>query len=372
MRTGSVLGLAAAVIASFSSELEIVAAAAVVACLVAGFSDRAVLRRVLGLGLVVGAVFAAAVTAAAVAWASGVERGAVVGVTVLLRIVVLATAAALIARSVDAESILRLLSRIGMRRLGTVFGLALNCLPHLSETVETVWVAHRVRSDGRWRAIVGLPALAEVLLAHTGRTAERATAAAALRGHTALARPATPALSTVRTVVVTGSPGSGKTPLVAAVVDALGRHGVPVSGFLQPAVIEDGQKVGFCLRDVATGDEALLARRVAPGAGRWNTAFEFDPAGFELGARALGRVGKGSVLVVDELGPVEVRGDGHWPAVRRAVATAVPRGLLLVVRRALVPSLLEALDATDVVVVDLDAAADGALDRVLDALTPPL
>jgi nucleoside-triphosphatase len=251
-----------------------------------------------------------------------------------------------------------------------VFGLALNCLPHLGDTAATVWAAHRVRAGGRWAALVRVPALAEVLLAHTGRIADRAAAAAALRGHATLGGPGQPGLDAPRTVVVTGRRGSGKTPLVAAVVDALVERGVDVAGFLQPAIVEDGRKTGFALRDVATGDEAFLARRVAPGAGRHGTAFEFEPEGFELGVRALGGAPAGAVLVIDELGPVELRGDGHWPAVQRALSRAELRGLVVVVRRTLVPSLVEALGATDVVVVDLDEAGDAAFDRVLDALLP--
>ena len=368
MKIEAVVGLAVAVAASFSSRIEIVAAAAALACLVALFADRAALRRVLRFGLVVGAVFAAAVAGAAVAWTSGVERGAVVGATVLLRIVVLVTAAALVARSVDAEAVLRATSRFGMGRLGMVFGLALNCLPHLSETAAAVWAAHRVRSGGRLAAVARMPVLVEVLLAHTGRVADRAAAAAALRGHAALAGPATAVTTTAPTVVITGPPGSGKTPLVAAAVDELVRRGIPVAGFVQPAVVDGDRKVGFRLRDVATGTEAPLARRVASGSGSHGTSFEFDPAGFELAVRALARARDGSVLVIDELGPVELRGDGHWPAVRRTVASVALRAVVVVVRPSLVPSLLDALDAADVVVVDLETAAGQAVDLIVDEI----
>lgn len=368
MRIEAVVGLVVAVAASFSSRVEIVAAAALLACLVALVADRVALGRVLRLGLVVGAVFAAAVAGAAVAWASGIDRGVSVGATVLLRIIVLVTAAALVARSVDAEAVLRATSRLGMERLGLAFGLALNCLPHLSETAATVWAAHRVRSGGRLTALVRVPVLIEVLLAHTARVADRAAAAAALRGHTALAGPATAVTTAARTVVVTGPPGSGKTPVVTAAVDELVRRGLTVAGFVQPAIVNGSRKIGFRLRDVATGDEVPLAQRVATGSGSHGTSFEFDPAGFELAVRALARARDGSLLVIDELGPVELRGDGHWPAVRRAVASVALRAVVVVVRPSLVPSLLEALDAADVVVVDLESGAGRAVDRVVDEI----
>ena len=112
MNPALALILAVAIGASFSSRVEVVAASAVVACGVAWIADRGAFRRVLRAGLVLGAVFAAAAATAAVAWASGLDRGLVIGGTVLLRLVVLGTAAAVVARSVDAEKILSVTSRL--------------------------------------------------------------------------------------------------------------------------------------------------------------------------------------------------------------------------------------------------------------------
>ncbi|MCU0303812.1 MAG: DUF2478 domain-containing protein [Thermoanaerobaculales bacterium] len=368
MRIEAVLGLAVAVAASFSSRIEIVAGAALLACLVALFVDRRVLSRVLGVGVVLGAVFAAAAAGAAVAWASGLGRGLVVGGSVLLRLVVLATAAAVVARSVDADGIQRALARLGLRRLGLVLGLALNTLPHLADTAVTVWAAHRVRSAGRWAALGRLPRLAEVLLAHTGRVANQAAAAAALRGHAGLASIEAPAAGRPPTVVVTGPPGSGKTPVAEAVAEALAGRGVAVFGFVQPAIREDGEKAGFRLRALPGGETAELARRVAPGEGAAGTSYRFSPGGFALAARSLARAAPGAVLVVDELGPVELRGGGHWPAVERAVRTGDLAGMVVVVRRTLVPTLVEALDAADAVVVDLELETGDPVAAVVRAI----
>jgi len=362
------LVLAAAVAASFSTRVEIVAVAAVVACWVAWVADRDAFRRVLRVGLVLGAVFAAAAATAAVAWASGLDRGLMIGGTVLLRLVVLGTAAAVVARSVDAEKILSMTSRLGMERLGLVFGLALNALPHLSETASEVWAAHRVRSGGRWAALRRFPALAEVLLAHTSRVADQAAAAAALRGHTALGRSVEPLATMARAVIVTGATGSGKSLLAASVAEELVVRDYQVAGFVQPAILEDGEKVGFSLQDVASGEIVELARRVAPGDGKFGTSFEFFDEGFELGRRALSKIPPGAVLVLDELGPVELRGGGHWPAVERALRSSAIGALVVVVRRTLVPALVEALDAADVVVVDLGEVDGDAVKEVVEGL----
>jgi nucleoside-triphosphatase THEP1/energy-coupling factor transporter transmembrane protein EcfT len=367
----AVVALILAVAASFSPEIAVVASAAVLACGVAAMVDLGALRRVLRLGLALGLIFAAALVTAAVAWSSGFERGLTVGAAVLLRLVVLTVVASLLARRVDADGLVRLTERVGLDRLGLVLGLALNTLPHLGHAISTVWAAHRMRSRSRWAAVRRLPGLAEVLLAHTARLADRAAAAASLRGHVSLGRISTGLAAATRTVVVTGSSGSGKTPVVESVVERVRAGGAEVAGFVQPAVIDGGSKAGFAIRDAATGERCELARRVGREAGQFGTPFRFSDEGFDLARRALENVPTGAVLVLDELGPVELRGEGHWPAVERVLAAGRLGGLVVVVRRALVPTLVEALDATDVVIVDCERDDGDPVARIVAAIGGP-
>ena len=101
--------------------------------------------------------------------------------------------------------------------------------------------------------------------------------------------------------------------------------------------------------------------------GDFGTSFSFVDEGFELGRRALREISSETILVFDELGPVELRGGGHWPAVEKALRVEDLRGILVVVRRTLVPALVEALDASDVVVVDVDETGFDGLSTILDA-----
>jgi nucleoside-triphosphatase THEP1/energy-coupling factor transporter transmembrane protein EcfT len=368
VRWAAGLALTLAVVGSFSSRIEVVAASTLVAGGVAWMVDRRVVRGVVRVGLVLGALFAASIAGAAVAWSAGAERGLLIGATVLLRLVVLASTAAVIARSVDAEAVLRATSRLGLERLGLTLGLALNCLPVLAETASTVWTAHRVRSGSRWTAVRRIPVLAEVLLAHAARVADQAAAAAALRGHASLGRPVAPLVRDVRTVVVTGPSGSGKTPTLLALAAAVRASGRPVAGFVQPAVIADGVKTGFRIRDVASGETRDLATKVDHGGGAFGTSFDFAEEGFELGRRALEGIHPSSVVLVDELGPVELRGGGHWPGVETALRSGRVGALVVAVRPTLVPALIEVLDAEDVVIIDLETRVEDAGDRILEAL----
>ena len=368
MRRLAGLLLFAAVAAVLTGDPRLAAGAAVVALASAWFLDPPAVRAALRVGVALAFLFAAAVTAAVVAWAAGPGRGLEIGGMVLLRLLVLTVAAAVLVRAVDAESLLRAAERVGMERLGLVLGLSLNALPRIAEASGEVWAAHSLRGRDLFDRLRRLPGLGEVLLAHTARIAEEAAAAASLRGHSALTRPHAPLSVAVRTVVVTGPPDSGKSVAVSCLAARLEEGGVPVAGFVQHGNREGGRKMGFRIRDLTTGEEAVLAEKVEREKGEFGTRFRFDEAGFRLGRTALARCESGCVVIIDEVGPVELRGAGHMPAMRRALAVPGVAGVVMVVRRALVPSLLAALDASDAVVVDVGEAGDAAAAMIAEAL----
>ena len=341
--------------------------AVMIAIAAAWILDPPAVRAGLRFGAVLAIVFAASITAAVVAWAAGPQRGIEIGGMVLLRLLVLTVAVAVLMRSVNAETLLRLTKRMGLERLGLVLGLSLNSLPRLAEAASEVWTASRVRSDGAVARLRRLPGVGEVLLAHTARIAEEAAAAASLRGHSALTRPGNGLRTPVRVVVVTGPGNGGKTETTIALVDELRATDVPIFGFVQPGEFVDGQKTGFRLRDVSTGEEVGFATRGERGEGDFGTRFQFSEEGFRLGREALSRGAPGSIAIIDEIGPVELRGQGHIQAVRRALAMPDLLGALIVVRRALVPSLLAELDASDAVVIDVEDHGGRSVRAIIDA-----
>ena len=77
------------------------------------------------------------------------------------------------------------------------------------------------------------------------------------------------------------------------------------------------------------------------------------------------------MLFADEIGPVELRGAGHMPALRRALGRAQLRAAVVSVRRHLVPAFLAQLAAPAAAIVDVSESAD-AVAAVLAALAPVL
>lgn len=311
----------------------------------------------------------AAATAVIVSWVGSVPSGLRAGQVMLARLLVLVVVTTLAARHIDHEAWRRAMGWLGLQRLGLVCGLALNAMPHLAEAWRDAWIAlatRRRRQHPRWR---DLPALAEVMLAHAGRLADETAVAAALRGRTELAFRPQALRGSPLVMVVTGRSGSGKTPALERVVAELERRDQPVFGFLQPPLWRDGRKSGFDILDVRSKATAPLGRRIVAGEGEHGTPFVFDGAGLALARTALANPPRDGILIIDEIGPVELRGQGHWPAVARAWRRASPRAAVLTLRRQLIPAFLALLGATEVVVVDAESDPDPAA-TVLGHLGP--
>jgi nucleoside-triphosphatase THEP1 len=333
--------------------------------------DPATLRDAWGLRTFLLLATTVLATGALVGWSLGVKQGLAAGLAALLRLSVLVLVLALASRTLDTDRLERVASRLGLRRLGLACGLALNTMPHLADACRDAWIALGARRGRQHPRPRDLGLLAETLLAHTARIAEQAGLAAALRGHGSLSALPSPGRAAPPLFIVTGRSGRGKTPALQSIVVRLHEVGVPVRGFLQLPLWREGRKDGFSLRDLSSGEEAPLARRAADDRGQHGTPFLFDAAGFKLARQATRSLPAGTVLVVDEVGAVELRGAGHWPALRRALAHRGLAAVLLSMRRPVVPAFLALLRASSPVVVDVELVADPVAE-VMRALEPIL
>jgi len=132
---------------------------------------------------------------------------------------------------------------------------------------------------------------------------------------------------------LTGPPGVGKSTIVNRIVEEAERLGCRPGGIRAPEVRERGRRVGFLIVDVATGRQGWLARRGAPGprVGSYGVVVEDV---LRVGVPALlWAIEHADLIVIDEIGPMELVVPELREAIRRALLSEKP--VVGVVHRAL-------------------------------------
>jgi nucleoside-triphosphatase len=123
-----------------------------------------------------------------------------------------------------------------------------------------------------------------------------------------------------RLLLVTGSPGVGKTTLLLKVIEALRAKGYRVGGMLSRDVRISGSRVGFEVTDLNTDKKGWLAsvhQERGPKVGKYRV--DIDDLN-EVGVKAiLEACGKLDVAVIDEIGPMELFSEQFREAVKKAV-----------------------------------------------------
>jgi nucleoside-triphosphatase THEP1 len=144
-------------------------------------------------------------------------------------------------------------------------------------------------------------------------------------------------------VILTGESGSGKTTICTQVVALARARGFQVAGVLTSPRLTSGCKVGLDVEDIRTGECLPLAERVSaadgPAIGDWH----FHRDGLAWGTMVLRGATPCDVLVIDEVGPLElVQGKG-WTIGLNVLRAGRFRLALVVVRPALLSCLQEQL-----------------------------
>jgi nucleoside-triphosphatase THEP1 len=134
-----------------------------------------------------------------------------------------------------------------------------------------------------------------------------------------------------RTVLVlTGPVHSGKTTFLKGAAAFWDLAGFSVGGFLSETRFDGGGTLGYDLFDLRAGTSVPFLRREGePGWPRVG-GFSLVPGGLERAEGILARDHDADILVVDEVGPLELSGVGIWPALSAAMSAGA--GCVCVVR----------------------------------------
>jgi nucleoside-triphosphatase len=170
-------------------------------------------------------------------------------------------------------------------------------------------------------------------------------------------------------VIITGPSGSGKTTLCRRILDLAQAYRLDCAGILSPARLGEGKKVGIDLFDVRQGSVRPLAEAdEQPGPVR-TTAYRFHAEALTLGAAVLRSATPCDLLLIDELGPLElVRGKG-WVGALQVLRSGDFRLAVVVVRPALLDAFCAAVPAVDPHIIVLPA---GRADELASEILTPL
>ena len=121
-------------------------------------------------------------------------------------------------------------------------------------------------------------------------------------------------------LLITGSPGTGKTSVLLKTVDALKARGYSVGGVISREARVGWTRVGFEILDLGSNRRGWLAhvnRKIGPQVGKYGVNLEDLDV---IGANAIvDAVENFDVVAIDEVGPMELLSEKFKEAVKRAV-----------------------------------------------------
>ena len=128
-----------------------------------------------------------------------------------------------------------------------------------------------------------------------------------------------------RLFFITGSPGIGKTTVLLRTVENLEKDGGKIGGMISREVREEGNRVGFEILDFETKKRGWLARvnqPSGPQVGKYRVNLNDLEA---VGAGAIrNAVARAQVIIIDEVGPMELHSLAFKEAVVQALGSDKP------------------------------------------------
>jgi nucleoside-triphosphatase THEP1 len=167
--------------------------------------------------------------------------------------------------------------------------------------------------------------------------------------------------------ILTGAVGSGKTAILKALTSSLRGVAIAFDGFLSLRVMENESGVGYDLLDLKSGQSEPFLRVNGKPEGQRVGSYSVLPQGLALAERIINRSRAADLLIVDEIGPLELAGKGLWPALREAMKN-VQRRFCLVVREGLVDDVRGLFPGHEIEIME---CGENALPALMAAIRKP-
>ena len=140
-------------------------------------------------------------------------------------------------------------------------------------------------------------------------------------------------------IIVTGAIGIGKTTVCQKLISRLRESGYSVGGILTDKAGDE-----ITVADLKSGESTILASSLKDYGGPRTPKYFFNPEGIDFGTRAITKADPSTILVVDELGYLELGDEGFVKAIE-LIRNGKVKNSILVIRSELLPAFLPRLNA---------------------------
>ena len=133
--------------------------------------------------------------------------------------------------------------------------------------------------------------------------------------------------------ILSGPREIGKTTFLKTLLEQARTRGIHCAGVLSPAVFEARSKIAIDLLDVHSDEQKRLANlRHSENEGVFTDHWLFDPDILDLGNQILGESTPCELLIVDELGPIELERGQGWQNGIQAINSMAYSAAVVVIR----------------------------------------
>ncbi len=153
--------------------------------------------------------------------------------------------------------------------------------------------------------------------------------------------------------IIAGNEREGKTTFLFKTIKLLKESGKQVEGIMAEGMDVDGQRIGFHLVDVRDEERKIVLCSI-DGKENWEKTgrYYFNPAGLKFGRDILSDISTNSIIVIDEIGPLEINGGG-WSDSIEKILSKYDNPMIWVVRRKLTEQIIHKFDLENVSIMDI-------------------
>lgn len=220
--------------------------------------------------------------------------------------------------NLDSSRMRAFLSRIGLNHFEFLFTLSQESLP----TVRSILKARvaQLRNDNRQRVpIRHMFRFATTILEDIINLADKLS----LESDTVQPLDAAACISAVQNypspplLIVSGDPGSGKTPWVHQLVTNLRQQEIRVSGLISHKVKSSDENWHHEMEELSSGKREMLNTMENRNQGMQSGKFFFCPGVFDWAQQQISENLESDWMILDEVGPLEMKGKGFFSALQQ-------------------------------------------------------